>query len=223
MTAFPILIQLLTFVIVVIGLLNWKAIKQVKLEWLIILQGISFVTEIISHFTIIYYQNNLLTYNFFALFQTLIVLLLIGSWNSPSIFANLIRLLSAAYFLFWMYENFILNTIWLKTCNWSMLIGALMTVVIIAIYLIRLSNTNVTPIVRSPRFWVAASYLIYASGSSIFLSINENLIDSIRIDKTFPINFYLIHYALHTFASILLIKAILCLPKRPSPLFSSSS
>lgn len=216
------LIQLITAIIVIIGFANWKAIKKAKLELLIYLQLLSFIVEIISVITIAYFRNSLITYNLFVLLQPSLMLLLIGSWNSPSFFSKILRNLSAAFFIFWIIETLILKTIWLSPSNWSILIGDLLVVYAIAVYLVNLSKTSSTSILRSPRFWIAASYLIYCAGASVLLTLNEHLINSIQIDSNFPINFQFIHLTLHTFASLLILKALHCLPIRPISLSLSS-
>lgn len=216
------LIQLITAIIVIIGFANWKTIKQAKLELLIYLQLLSFIVEIISVITIAYFRNSLITYNIFILFQPILMLLLIGSWNSPSFFSKILRNLSAAFFIFWVIENFIFKTIWLTPSNWSMLIGDLLIVFTFAVYLVNLSNTSTTSILRSPRFWISASYLIYCAGASVLLAVNEHLINAIRIANNFPINLLFIHLTLHTFASLLILKALHCLPIRQQSLYSSS-
>lgn len=215
-------IQLLTLVILFIAFSNWQQVKKAKLELLVYLQLLSFLVEIIGAITVFYFRNNLITYNLFILSQPLFMLLLIGSWTKTSFLSKSLRMLSAAFFIFWLYESLVVNTIWLKPSNWSMLIGDILTVFAFAVYLIKLSSTSMTPIIRSPRFWTAASYLIYCSGASIILSINENLIGSIQLDPNFPINFRSIHYVIHIIASLFIIKALLCLPKRPISHYSSS-
>ena len=216
------LIQIITAIIVIIGFANWKIIKQAKLELLIYLQLLSFLIEIISVITIAYFRNSLITYNIFILIQPILMLLLIGSWDSPSFYSKILRNLSAAFLIFWALETFIFKTIWLTPSNWSMLIGDLLVIYAIAVYLVNLSNTSTTSILRSPRFWIAASYLIYCSGASVLLAVNELLKTPLYIDSNFPINLQFIHLTLHTFASLLILKALNCLPIRPISLSSSS-
>ncbi|MFN0189587.1 MAG: hypothetical protein ACKVQV_12875 [Bacteroidia bacterium] len=215
-------IQFITAVIVIIGFANWKTIKQAKLELLIYLQLISFTVEIISVFTVAYFRNNLITYNLFILLQPILMLLLIGSWNSPSFFSKILRNLSAAFFIFWVLETFIFKTIWLTTSNWSMLIGNLLLIYAFAVYLVNLSNTSTISILRSPRFWIAASYLVYCAGASVLLALNEQLKTALGINNNFPINLQFIHLTLHTFTSLLILKALHCLPTRTISLSSSS-
>ncbi len=222
MKALMFFIQFITAIIVIAGFVNWKTIKQAKLELLIYLQLISFIVEIISVFTIAYFRNNLITFNLFILLQPILMLLLIGSWNSPSFFSKILRNLSTAFFIFWVFETFILKTIWLTPSNWSMLIGDLLVVYAFAVYLVNLSNTSTTSILRSPRFWIAASYLIYCAGASVLLAVQEHVKTNIYIDSNFPVNLLFIHLTLHTFTSLLILKALHCLPIRPISRFSSS-
>jgi hypothetical protein len=222
MLFFQYLIQTITLVILIMAFLNWKEVKKAKIEFMIYLQLLSFIVEIIAVFTKVYFRNSMITYNLFILFQPVFMLLLIGSWHSPSFLSKQLRYLSTAFFIFWIIESLYLNIIWLKPSYWSLLIGDVLTIFVFAVYLIKLSSTSITPIVKSPRFWIAASYLIYCAGSSLLLSINENLISSIKIDSGFPINFNIIHMVIHTIASLLIIKALLCLPKQPQSPYSSS-
>jgi hypothetical protein len=215
-------IQLITLVVLTLFFANWKEVKKAKLEYLVYLQLLSFAVEIIGIVTIELFRNNLITYNLFNLFQPIFLLLLIGSWNSPSFLSKHLRFLSTAFFIFWLFESFIINKIWLEPGYWSLLIGDMMCIFVLAVYLIYLSNVSLTPIVKSPRFWIAASYLIYCAGSSLLLSINDKLISSIRIDNNFPINFDLIHLVIHTFASLMILKALLCLPRPQISHYSSS-
>jgi|GEM_PF-6610331 len=205
------IVQVLTAAIVIYGFANWKRVKEAKLELLIFLQLISFLTEVISVITVSIYRNNLIGYNTFVLFETTIMLLLLGSWNSPSLFSNILRLLSTAFLIFWSTENLFINTIWLKVGTWSLLIGGLIIVFSSTIYLFKFSNESKTNITHSPKFWVAVSYLVMCSGSSILRSI-KILLDTSEAAPYTQIN--LIHMYFHTFATLILFKALSCLPKQ---------
>ncbi|MBL7924117.1 MAG: hypothetical protein JNL88_07960 [Bacteroidia bacterium] len=219
MDLLQIIICLLAFFILLYGLLHWKQIKASRLEFLILLQACSLLAEIGSEISIILYRNNALSFNLYTLAETPLILFLIGSWTSPSPFSKFIRMLSTAFFLFWLAESFYITRFTEGFNDRSILAGGLLCLLVNAIYLYRLSNESYIPLVRSLRFWISSSFLIYFSVSTILLSSYQ--ITALEGRETTHL-LEDIHLYIHIFTSSILLIALLCLHKPRTSRISSS-
>ncbi|MBL0096185.1 MAG: hypothetical protein IPP46_06525 [Bacteroidetes bacterium] len=199
-----------TLIVLLIGVLLWQEIKDSKLQLLVMLLIASLIADISSLVTIHYFKSNIISYNLFTLVETPLVLFLIGSWISPSKFSNLIHYLSAAFFLFWLFENIFITGFYSAFADYSVLLGGIIVLFVNIIYLYKLSLESYTPVVHLPQFWISASFLIYYSVSTILLT-TMGITQSAGPQITNMMSNF--HIIVHILTTLLLLKAFRCLPK----------
>lgn len=203
-------IQLISGIVIIIGIHKWEQVRDAKLTLILLLQIASLFTEFISKIFIAKFNTNVIPYNIYTVAETSIILLLLGSWANPSYFTKIIRSLSAAFILFWFFECIVLRNWFRGFADYSLLMGGIILLFANGIYLYRLSNSSYLPLTKNPRFWIASSFLLYFSVSTIILSTIGMVYSE---GQDVARNLLNIHLYVHIFTSALLIKALLCLPK----------
>ena len=138
--------------------------------WFIVL---GLVTEIITFTLSRYNINNHWVLHFYDLVEYCILILMLSYWQFEKRIANALKISIAPFVLFWIISKLTIES-FSGLSNYVHPVASLIVIIVSILTLYHLAKSELSKLIKVPRYWVVSGILFFFAGSIIFyLLVNE--------------------------------------------------
>jgi hypothetical protein len=191
----------------VIGLLMFRQLP-LALRPLTLLFGIHAMITVAQFVLAFQRINNIWTSHIYSIMEIVILLAIFASWTDSRRAKIIFWSIMGSYAIFWvlakiLFEPFNVSPVYTPTTSRVILLsGSLYTLFVVA--------TNQERIlIREPKFWFAAGFLLAYAGSLMYYGF-RSMFNDLPLDEI--IKLWSIHWAVSILSNILFIAGFICVP-----------